>query len=183
MWGDYRLCFKSPDFWFSLMTFESSFIVVQFRRWADTLRPNHIWGSVMPRFWPEEINLMDGEERFLVRATPRDFRRHKLLSWIPYRTGDTFLSDVEVSADRVSGTMSLQVSYTLTEPDGQQIQVIWADEPPLPFTASTERRHLAIKGEYVLDVTLSLSTESTLGVARGTKQLGTLVVQRFCIDG
>ena len=107
----------------------------------------------MPRFWSAEISLYGGEETFLVGVKPRDFRRHGWLSWIPYRTGDRFIADVEVSAIKVSGARSLSVLCELQEPGGQRYQEFATAAPTLPFTKSTDTRYLAIKGEYVLHVT------------------------------
>ena len=112
----------------------------------------------VPRFWSEEISLWGGEEMFRVRAKPKGLRGNKLLSWLPYRTGDKFIANVEVS--RVRGTRALEVHCTLKEPDGGLYPVITKNNPSLPFTDSTDRRYLATKGEYILDVTL-VSLDST----------------------
>lgn len=131
------------------------------------------WGSEMPRFWPAEISLYGGEERFLVRTKPRDFRHHAWLSWIPYRTGDLFIADVEVSGISVSGARSLSILCDLREPDGQRYEEFATTAPTLPFTKSTNTRYLAIKGEYVLDVTL-VSIESDVMSQTGNRRVVTL---------
>ena len=71
----------------------------------------------MPRFWSAEIDLGD-EAKFLVQAKPSDFRGSSF-SWIPYRAGDQFIADIDISAgSALNQDKPVQIICSLREPDG-----------------------------------------------------------------
>ena len=114
----------------------------------------------MPNFWHAEIQLSD-TEKFLVKARPNGPRGNRLLSWLPFRTGDKFTAKIEVS--RLSGNKPIHIQCTLREPDQCSYINLSVTNPCLPFKDSTYLRFLPITGEYVLRVDL-LSIDPTTGV-------------------
>ena len=107
----------------------------------------------MPNFWSARMDFPDIGESFLVKARPKGLRGDEWLSWIPFRTGDEFIAEVEVT--RICGTRSVDVACYVTEPGDTVPQLIMGEyDQSVPFEGSTSQRFLAKTGEYIFEVNL-----------------------------
>jgi len=106
----------------------------------------------MPRFW--KANIQVGTNKYLVSAKPRDFRKYHL-SLIPYRAGDELVAIIDISGNStMNKDQPIRICCQLQEPDKRTHTLF--DEPvtALPYHRETPKRYYALKGEYILGVTL-----------------------------
>ena len=105
----------------------------------------------MPRFRSADIELKE-VGKFHIEAIPNDFREDSSLSWIPYRAGTEFTANIKISSD-ITLNKAIRIICRLREPDGQHYTVIDHNLSSLPYSEPTLTRYLALKGEYILDIT------------------------------
>lgn len=128
----------------------------------------------MPKYWSEEFDFFDGSKRYYVSVKPHDFRKNRFFKLIPYPTGARFVVDVEIRTISNERNTRVSAAVRILEPDGERYDMYSVTEVIDSLEETSQRRYLAIKGEYVVDISLLVLDVDSGKSMSGNRRLMTL---------